>query len=124
MRTIFFVLLMAFSCSAWAEWVQVTQSEVVIFYIDPASIRREENLRNYWQLADFKQRNESQGKSFRSKIELDCKKETYRVSSITVFSGSMLTGDMIKNFNYPNKEWENIAPGTLDADQMEFVCAK
>ena len=126
MRKIFFFLLMAFSCSVWAEWVLVTKSEArgVFFYIDPASIRREGNLRKFWQLADFKERNKSLDKSYRSKIELDCKEEIFRVSSITIFSESMLKGNITNSFNYPNSEWENIAPGTLDADTMEYVCAK
>ena len=45
---------------AWAEWVLVAKSERgVFFYIDPASIRREGNLRKFWKLADFKDRDKS-----------------------------------------------------------------
>ena len=112
--------------SAWAEWVLVTKSEErgVFFYIDPASIRKEGNLRKFWQLADFKELNKSIDKSFRSKFELDCKEEIFRVSSITTFSESMLKGNITNSFNYPNSEWESIAPGTMDADTMKYVCSK
>jgi hypothetical protein len=126
MKKIIFALLMFISCSAWSEWVLVGTSadDDKKFYIDPETIRREGVLVKYWKLSNLKVRNKSGDMSWRSREELDCKKERYRLTSITTFSEPMLGGSMTGHFNYPNDEWRDIPPGTLDAAKMKYVCAK
>lgn len=114
------------SCSAWAEWVLVAAStnDEVQSYIDPATIRREGTLLRYWKLTNLKVRDRNGYMSSRTREELDCKKERYRLTSITTFSESMLGGTINDSFNNPNSEWRDIAPGTVMSFVMAYVCAK
>ena len=126
MKKLIFALLMVLSYSAWAEWVLVseaTNSEAKN-YIDPATIRREGTLRKYWRLADLKVRDKDGDMSWRIRDEIDCKKERYRLSGMTTFSESMLGGRVTSTSNAPNGEWSDIAPGTVMAALMRYVCAK
>ena len=124
MKKLIFALLMFFSCSLRAEWVLVGEGPSGNKYIDPATIRREGDLIKYWALSNIRVRNKEGNMSWRTREELDCKKERYRMTSLTTFSDSMLGGSMNGNFNYPNEEWSDIPPGTLDAAKMKYVCAK
>ena len=126
MKGLIFVLLMFISCSVWAEWVLIGESTdgSATIYVDPATIRREGVLVKYWRLTDIRVRNKDGNMSWRTRDELDCKKERSRVTSMTTFSDSMLGGSLNGNFNYPNDEWADIPPCTLDAVKMKFVCAK
>jgi len=124
MKKLIFTLLMILSYSAWAEWVLVSQNDETQIYIDPATIRREGDLRRFWTLTNLKVRNKSGDMSWRSRDEINCKKERDRSTSITTFSESMLGGRVTGNFNYPNGEWSDIAPSTLMSFAMAYVCAK
>ena len=126
MKKLIFALLMFISCSVWAEWVVVGEStsDGTTFNIDPATVRREGTLLRYWKLTNLTVQNKSGNMSWRTREELDCKRERYRLTSMTTFSDSMLVGSLNGNFNYPNDEWADIPPGTLDAVKMKYVCAK
>jgi len=127
MKKLIFTLLMFLSYSAWAEWVLVaaSASNGNQYYIDPATIRREGTLLRYWKLVNLKVRDKFDGDmSWRTRDEIDCKKERWRFTSMTTFSESMLGGRMTSNINVPNGEWSDIAPDTVYADVMAYVCAK
>ena len=127
MKKLIFALLMVLSYSAWAEWVLVseaTNSEAKN-YIDPATIRREGTLLRYWKLVNLKVRDKFDGDmSWRTRDEIDCKKERWRFTSMTTFSESMLGGRVTSTSNAPNGEWSDIAPGTVMFYVMRYVCAK
>ena len=126
MKKLIFSLLMFISCSVWAEWVLVVESADgnTTSYVDPATIRREGTLLKYWTLTDLKVRSKKGYMSWRSREELDCKKERYRTTSLTAFRDSMLGGRITENLNFPTAEWNYIAPDTLDEEVMKYVCAK
>ena len=126
MKKLFLVCLMMLAGSAWAEWVLVASSGdgSTKFYIDPATIRRDGTLRKYWKLTDLNIRNKNGDKSWRTREEIDCKEERYRIISLTSFSDAMLGGNTSGNYNYSDNSFANIAPSTLDEDVMKYVCAK
>ena len=126
MKKLIFALLIFISCTVWAEWVLVVESADgnTTSYVDPTTIKREGTLLKYWTLTDLKVRSKKGYMSFRSREELDCKKERYRTTSLTSFRDSMLGGRITSNFNFPNAEWNYIAPDTLDEEVMKYVCAK
>jgi hypothetical protein len=126
MKKLIFALLMVLSYSAWAEWVLVAAvaSNGNQYYIDPATIRREGTLLKYWRLTNLKVRNKAGDMSWRTRDEIDCKKERWRFTSLTRFSESMLGGTINTNVNAPNNEWRDIAPGTVMSFVMAYVCAK
>lgn len=124
MKKFIFTLLMFLSYSAWAEWVLVSESTNAQLYIDPATIRREGTLRKYWKLTNLKVRDKDGDMSWRTRDETDCKEERERFTSMTTFSESMLGGRVTRTADFPNNEWSDIAPGTVMATVMRYVCAK
>ena len=75
MKKLFLVVLMMLACSAWAEWVMFTKAknEEVTHYFDPATIRKDGNMRRVWRVQELKQRTADGEKSRRMRIEYDCK---------------------------------------------------
>ena len=54
-RLVLCLLLSLVAAPAWAEWVQVSETDHAFYYIDPATIRKDGNLRKFWTIADLKQ---------------------------------------------------------------------
>jgi len=126
MKKLIFTLLMILSYSAWAEWALVSEStdDGIQVYIDPPTIRREGTLRIFWSFTNLKVRNKSGDMSWRTRTEIDCKKERYRFTSMATFKEPMLRGTVTSSFNIPNDEWSDIAPETMFTQVMRYVCAK
>ena len=55
MKPFFFSLVMLIASPAWAGWEEVTRgsSSGNVFYIDPATIRKEGNRRKVWAITDL-----------------------------------------------------------------------
>ena len=66
---IFFVMLLA--GSAWAEWVVFGETETATSYFDPATIRKDGNMRRVWQLQDLREQGKIGEMSRRIRYEYD-----------------------------------------------------
>jgi hypothetical protein len=121
-RTLFLTLLLA-SGSALAEWQLIAiNDQDSMFYIDPATIRKDGNMRTFWRKSEFKSRGNTGSMSTRAKIEIDCKKEAYRFFAVTGFAESNLSGRMFFSTDFPNDPFIAIAPDTIDSTFMQRVC--
>ena len=77
--TTMLTLLLAYS-AALAEWVKVDESENTVFYIDPATIRQEGDIRWLWIIQDLKKRDGEGGElSRRVQREFDCRRARHRI---------------------------------------------
>ena len=121
-RTLLLTLMQATS-SAWAEWVQVSQTENSYIYIDPEAIRKEGNLRKVWLLQDLKQRSKEGVMSRRMRFEYDCNQERYRFMSISTHSAPMASGSLLTQ-SANGSPWVDIAPGTSSETLLKTVCAQ
>jgi hypothetical protein len=77
-KTIFLMLLAVVSSSAAAEWVEVSKSETVTVYADPATIRKAGDMVKMWTLSDYKTPDDVH----RSRVyqhEYDCKEWQIRL---------------------------------------------
>lgn len=123
MRTILCFLLALVATPAWAEWVKVSVSDTSIFYIDPASIRKDGNLRKVWRITDLKQRHKDGEMSIRGLDEYDCKEERLRFLALSSHSETMAGGETLWSKNYSDGEWQAIPPGSTVARVLKIVCA-
>ena len=123
MRLILTLLLTLAAAPAWAEWVKVSETDEVTFYIDPATIRKDGNLRRVWEIQDLKKRDKGGVMSRRGLFEYDCKDERDRVLSFSAHSDPMAGGKVLFSLNEPDK-WDYIPPRTVSQTRMQFVCAK
>lgn len=118
------LLLAAMSTGAIAEWVQYLETEQIVYYIDAATIRRDGNFRKVWLVQDLKQRTKYGAMSRRFLEEFDCKKERFRLLSISVHSGPMASGETLGPTLSDQWQWEYIAPSTVTAETLKLVCDK
>ena len=96
MKKLFLVCLMMLAGSAWAEWVMYSKDEEDgTFYLDPATIRKDGNMRRVWELTDLRKRGRSGEMSRRMRMEYDCKQERNRFLGISGHSGSMAGGTVL-----------------------------
>jgi hypothetical protein len=121
-------LLLLNSLPAYAEWVAVEKDYLVpgrqTVYIDPDSIRREENLVTIWQLIDFKwmQGNAGMGPlgfgphrflSTKTHKQFDCAEKRVRLLAFTEFSRHMGAG--IRANGYVDKDhWLPVEPESIN----------
>jgi len=119
-----FSLLILITSSAWAGWVELTRGENGnVFYIDPATIRKDGNRRKVWTITDLNKAGSSGELSRKQRREFDCKDERSRLLSISAHSKSMGAGDVLVVDNGVG-EWQEIAPETVDEAFLKRVCGK
>ena len=78
MKKLCLVGLMMLAGSAWAEWVIYQKSEKVTQYYDPATILKDGNMRQVWQLQNLSRSLQNGTTSLRMLREYDCKKARWR----------------------------------------------
>ena len=123
MKKLFLVCLMMLAGSAWAEWVFHSETSGANHYYDPATIRKDGNMRRVWELHDFTQRRKGGEMSFRLRSEYDCKQERYRYLAISGHSKPKAGGTVLQSGGEDN-DWVAIAPRTIAETLLNRVCAK
>jgi hypothetical protein len=124
MRIILCFVLALVAAPTWAEWVEVSETDSVVFYIDPATIRKDGNLRKVWLIQDMKQRHKDGEMSRRARYEFDCKEERVRIVALSGHSESIARGETLWSFDQTADDWSAIPPGTAHEAILELVCAK
>ena len=109
--------------SAWAEWVMYFEAKTITYYYDPATIRKDGNMRQVWRIQELKQRTADGEKSRRMRIEYDCKEERYRILSASVHSEPLAEGKVIYS-EIKDNIWTVIPPASASEAMFKIVCAK
>ena len=122
MKKLSLVCLMMLAGSAWAEWVMYDWNDTTTYFFDPATIRKDGNMRRVWQLEDLRKRDKLGGMSRRGRFEYDCKQERYRYLDISGHSEPMGGGEVLGSGG-ESTEWNAIPPGTPAEKIFNIVCA-
>ena len=123
MKKLFLICLMMLAGSAWAEWVMFSDSDSGTSYFDPATIRKEGNMRRVWELQDLRKRGKNGEMSRRLRKEYDCKQERSRFFGLSGHSESMALGTVLWTVSESNN-WTEIPPNTADEAMLQIVCVK
>ncbi len=123
MKKLLLVSLMMLASSAWAEWVFHSETSRANFYYDPATIRKDGNMRRVWELQDIRERIKSGAISIRLRYEYDCKLERSRILGISGHSEPMAGGTVLSTEG-EQTQWDAIAPGTPAEFMLNLLCAK
>jgi hypothetical protein len=124
MKKLFLVCLMMLAGSAWAEWVLYTETQTATFYYDAATISNDGSMRRrVWQLTDLRMRHKDGEMSRRSRIEYDCKQESYRLLTFSAHSEPMAGGTVLKTEGEENN-LKPIPPNTVLEMTLNIACAK
>lgn len=126
-------LLVLSSGPAFGEWVAVEKPNLIpglqTVYVDPDTIRREENLVTIWLLIDFDKGIGPLGHgprpffSTKTRKQFDCANKRLRWLAYTEFSGHMGAG-IAANKDVDKDNWYPVEPVSLDHALWEVVCGK
>jgi hypothetical protein len=95
-------------------------------YVDPDTIRREEDGVEMWELYDYKTRGTKEGYSFLSfkkRNEYGCAEERLRTLAVMHYSGSMGSG-MLVSSNSDEGKWKRVPPGRVGEALWKVACGK
>ena len=123
MKKLFLVCLMMLTGSAWAEWVRYAESEEATFYFDPATIRKEGNMRRVWAIQDLRKPDKGGEMSVRVRNEYDCKNERSRTLGLSTHSEPMAGGTVLVTAGEASP-WREVPPNTPSEIMFKIVCAK
>ncbi len=129
-RLLLSTILFLSTVQAHAEWVAVEKDYLLTglqtVYVDPDTIRREENLVTLWQLIDFTwmQGNPRGTPRFLSTMthkQFDCAEKRLRLLAFIEFSRPMGTG--IRNDGLVDKgNWIPVEPESINHALWELAC--
>jgi len=127
-RLLLITLLLLSSAPAYAEWVQVSDTDEAgkTVYVDPATIRRNRNLVTMWQFYDYKTVQTVAGIGFltvKEQWEFDCAEERSRVLALKEFSGNMGNGTVVYTNSQVGK-WLPVMPGSMSHTVWKVACDK
>ena len=120
------MLLLTFvSNCALASWEEVSDTNDLVFYIDPATIQKTGNNVTSSVLFDFKKPNDAgSGKlmlSVDSQYEYDCAQVKARQLHMTAHSGNMGGGGVVLADSNIGK-WEQMTPGSINSFLWMVAC--
>jgi hypothetical protein len=127
-KLVFGVVLVAISSGAMAEWTLLffgQDGDGRKLYLDADTVRwSATNTVRAWLMLDLKTPQKMGKKSFSSVKtlrEFDCKDDRARNLSVIFYSGKMGDGESLSVDEKPS-DWVYVAPGTLDAQNLNFMC--
>ena len=134
MRTALAFFLLAAAAPAGAEWVEVDKSERGFFssfvrgttyYIDPATITRDGNLRRVWEIHDLSDKGSQGERSILASVEYDCAEKRMRTLKATGRTRRMAGGEIVP-LRAVYDDWIMLRPGKdneIFFKILDTVCA-
>jgi hypothetical protein len=130
-KAILMMILAVVSSSAAAEWTAVSSNEKFTVYVESATIRKNGNMVEIWQLFDEKTAETVAGITYMSskdQEEFDCKEKLARPLYSTYHSGNMGRGEIVFTNETPGNSiygnWTPVMPGTIIETLWKFACGK
>jgi hypothetical protein len=122
------LILSLLSTSVMAEWDLIASSEDgdLKVYADKSNILKTDNNVKMWVLYDYNTVKESAGDKYLSQkylTEHDCKNKRSRILALTMYSGIMLTGDVIFSNESPFS-WTDVVPNTIGENTWKLACGE
>jgi hypothetical protein len=107
------------------EWIEVSQDNNSIFYIDESTIQREDDMVKMWGLLEYKSE-QVVGKyrylSQMTQYEFDCKEKQRRNFYSWFHSMRMGGGDVVYTIEQPEDKWSPVVPGTVGNKIWKIAC--
>jgi len=130
-KLLFTLMLVIVSSGVMAELVEVAKSgegteetDFIIVYADPDTIRKKGNKAKMWVLIDYKIIEEEYGAtSVRQREEYDCKEKKQRIFFIAFYTGHMGKGETVLIHSEPEARWQQLPTGSIGRITLEYACS-
>ena len=123
MHRLMLVAMLLATGPAWAEWVKVGETEQSSYYVDPVTIRKDADTRQFWTLQDMKAPDKGGDLSYRVLVEADCKERRSRTLRADYFRRPMAEGERTGGTGKLD-DWRYARSGTVGDAVMKFVCSR
>ncbi len=110
--------------AASAGWVLIGTLNGNSFYADPLTITRTGNIVRMYGMDDLAKPSVITGKASYSagyNTQYDCAGKTIQILQIALFSGQMLTGEVLLS-GTQNSDKVNVVSGTMHEAMLNFAC--
>ena len=91
------------------------------FFLENDSVRRAGAIVRYWEVQNFKTRDEDGVHSMRVRWEMDCRQEKSRILSVSEHAEPMAKGNKLETDNRAG-EWSDLPAGTAGRKYFELLC--
>lgn len=108
--------------TAWADWVQIGETDEGSFHIDPATVLRVGPVRQVWELLNLKLRDEGGEMSRRTRVAYDCAQGRTKVLSTSTYWEPMASGQALLSVTREGL-WKEVPAGTVYETAFKRVCA-
>ena len=116
---------MMFSSPSYAEWIRVGEDiEGNIFYVDAATIKKQNGYIYWWVLQDWLKPTQNGMFSGQIYFQGSCSAFRYRIFSDRYFNQPMGRGAIVESSNTPEKQWSYPKKNSSGMDSLIFqkVC--
>ena len=120
------LLLAVLSTSAMAEWVPTHDNDILIHYVDPATIRKAGNKVKMWTMYDYKKMQilaDFGFLSYKYQGEYDCQNETDTALAGVFLSGNMGSGQVMGT-SFKRSDPMPVSPGSMGEEMWKIACGK
>jgi len=125
MKRLFTLLTLICLCTgAAAQWTPVMVDQMVITYIDRATLRGKGGLVKMWWLMDYQLVQIADDKGYFSRLhhsEFDCKGQRARLLAVALLSQAMGQGDTVFEDAAPRK-WERVSAQPFQQALWDIAC--
>jgi len=125
MKKLLITFLFLFSSNAYCDWLKVTESDSLVVYIEPSTVKKFGQSVRVWSLYNFLNSREFEKrgtyKSFKSYDEYNCSEDKSKNLSILFFSGDMGEGNNIY-INDKGNDWRYQSPGSIGLSLLKYSC--
>lgn len=107
-----------------AAWEQIVgkRGEVVV-YLDSETLRASGKLRVAWVLHDLLDAKPPSQMSLKTRLEVDCAGDRYRLTDSIAYSAPMGQGKVLDSvYGVTNAAWENAVPGSVSGGMQREIC--
>lgn len=133
LRAVLAAAMLAANPAQAADWRLLGESgpagNTITTLVDVSSIKHREDLLTAWEkkLYAVPQKNSSNGRLFRSDLELwafDCKDERVAIISFTDYEGEDIGGAAVSSVEMPLSQlvWSFVSPGSVFEGGLKLVC--
>jgi hypothetical protein len=106
-----------------AEWVPYRETDKVVYYLETATIQRDNNFLSVWEIQDLKQPDASRALSRMVLFEYECTQALFRILAVRVYSDNLAAGRLIA-FDETPGSWDYIPGDTPAAEAIRILCRK
>lgn len=108
-----------------AGWEKIGAAPGLTYYADRSSVTRADNKVTIWLLADNKEAQTDNGKSYissRQQFEIDCAGKRKSLVHYALYAESMGKGSEVAAYDLPNHAWSPATPGTVAETMWQLSC--